>query len=188
MKDIITILKDLEIEIPEGKDADLKKAVNENYKTITDWQKQHDAREELEKQLNETKEALAKFDGVDEEGLKKQIEELNEKIKQNEADYTSKIAERDLNDLISKVIIDAKGKDASKIIKLLDMASIKDSKNQKEDIEKAVKALAEDDVTKGMFGEPEPTKEGQGNFPGNVDKKGGSTELTMSSALAEHYK
>lgn len=188
MKEILAILKDLGIEVPEGKSEELTKAVNENYKTINDWQKQHDAKEELSKQLNETKEALKKFDGVDAESLKKEIEALNETIKKNEADYTSKIAERDLHDLVNSVILSNKGKDADMIIKLLDMASIKESKNQKEDIEKAVKALAESEVTKGMFGEPEPEKKGSGNFPGEVKKGTEGQEVTMGSALAEYYK
>ena len=48
MKNIETILSDFGITIPEGKAADLRKAVAENYKTVAEFaklQERHDALE-----------------------------------------------------------------------------------------------------------------------------------------------
>ena len=53
-------------------------------------------------------------------------------------------------------------------MRLLDTETLKASKNQKEDISAAIKAMTEDDVTKGMFGETEPEVTQTGNIIGTV--------------------
>ena len=37
MKNILTILKELGIDVPKDKESDLDKAVQENYKTVADY-------------------------------------------------------------------------------------------------------------------------------------------------------
>ena len=77
----------------------------------------------------------------------------------------------------------AKGKDAEKIIKLLDVESLKASKNQKEDIAAAIKAMAEDDVTKGMFHTDEPEQMGTANVIGGISGGSGSTADAQMRAV-----
>ena len=77
MKNIETILSDFGITIPEGKAADLRKAVAENYKTVAEYTK--------------VQGKLAAFDGVDVAALKGQITTLTNDL-QTERDNRKKDA------------------------------------------------------------------------------------------------
>lgn len=157
--------------------------VNENYKPIADWQKQKDKVESLETTLAETKESLSKLEGVDEAAWKKKVEELEARMAEKDKEYEAKIADRDFSDLIEKSISSAKGKNVKAIKALLDIESLKGSKNQQDDIEKALKSLAEAEDSKMLFGEPEPTKIGEGNPIGTVKKDGSATMTGVEKAF-----
>lgn len=152
MKNIETILKDFGIEIPEDKKTDFLKAVGENYKTISDWQRQKEKAEDFEKQLGTAKEELKKFEGVDAEDLKKQVADLNRKLGDQEKEYQSKIADRDFHDLVDKAITKHKGVNAKAIKALLDLETLKGSKNQETDVDKALAELVKAEDSKMLFG------------------------------------
>lgn len=152
MKNIEAILAELGIEIPEDKKADLLKAVGENYKTINDWQRQKEKADDLATQLGTATEELKKFEGVNAEDLKTQIENLNKKLKEQETEYQSKIADRDFQDLVDKAIAKHKGVNAKAIKALLDMEALKGSKNQETEIDKAIVGLTEAEDSKMLFG------------------------------------
>lgn len=155
MKNIETILKEAGITLTEEQSSSITKAVDENYKPIADWQKQHDKVQNLTEQLDTAKESLKKFDGVDADGLKKQVEDLKKELEDKDAEYQEKIADRDFQDMLKDAIAGAKGKNAKAITALLDVDSLKASKNQKEDVEAALKKLTEAEDSKMLFGEPE---------------------------------
>lgn len=87
MKDIFTILSGLEIAIPEDKKEDLRKAVSDNYKTVAEYQKKVDALEKAEAEANTAKEAIAKFEGIDPEKLKEEVETYKKAAKDIEDKY-----------------------------------------------------------------------------------------------------
>jgi len=194
MKNIETILKEAGIEVTEDQLKKVNEAVKENYKTVNDYQKQVDKTENLQETLEETqtaleeaKENLKKQEGVDAEALNKTIEDLKKQIKDNENEYNNKIAERDFNEMLEKAVTGAKGKNLKAIKALLNIEDLKKSKNQKEDIENALKDLAKAEDSKMLFGDPEPEKKGSGNPIGEVKKTGEGAADTLRSALAEHY-
>lgn len=172
MKNIEQIIKEAGIELTEDQAKKIEDGVKENYKTAADYAKQTDKIKSLEDSLTATKEALAKFDGVDAEAMTKQIKELNDKIEQTKADYESKIATRDFEDSVKKAITAAKGVNEKAIMALLDIDTLKASKNQQADIEAAVKALTEADDSKMLFGEPAPENLGKGNPIGTIKNDG----------------
>ena len=173
MKNIFEIMKDYGLEVPEDKKKDFEKAVLENYKTAADYEKQTDKVTNLTEQLNETKEAMKKFEGVDPEDLKKQIADLNQKLTDKDTEYQTKLADRDFQDNVKGVIAKYKGKNEKAIMALLDVDTLKASKNQNEDLEKAVKALTEADDSKMLFGEAEAQVTGRGNPIGTFTNGGG---------------
>lgn len=152
MKNTEAILKDFGIEIPEDKKTEFLKAVGENYKTISDWQRQKEKVDDLTTQLDTAKGELKKFEGVNAEDLKTQIADLNKKLKDQETEYNSKIADRDFHDLIDKSITKHKGVNAKAIKALLDLDALKGSKNQEADVEKALAELAKAEDSKMLFG------------------------------------
>ena len=108
----------------------------------------------LTDQLNTTKEALKTFEGVDPEALNQQIADLNQRLQDNDAAWRMKIAERDFNDMLTETITKAGGRNAKAIASLMDLQALKESKNQKEDIQAAIDAVkAENDY---MFISNEP--------------------------------
>lgn len=181
MKNIEAILKDLGIEVPEDKKADLTKAVNENYKTIADWQKQKDKVEDLTGQLQTAKDGLKKFEGVDAENLQKQISDLTKELKDKDAEYQAKIADRDFQDLLGAAITKHKGLNAKAIMALLDMETLKGSKNQQADVDKAIAELAKAEDSKMLFGSVDPV--GKMDPIGKVGGGGTGNDLSKMRAI-----
>lgn len=180
MKNIETILADFGLSVPEEKKVDFLKAVNENYKTINDWQNQKNKVDELTTQLNTAKDELKKFDGVDAADLKNQISQLNTKLADQEKDYEAKIADRDFQDIVGAVITKYKGINAKAIMALLDIDALKGSKNQQADVEKAIVALTEAEDSKMLFGSSEV---GKMNPIGKVGSGSASGDLSKMRAI-----
>lgn len=194
MKNIETILKELGIELTDEQKEKLKKEHNENYKTIKEYQDKVDKIENLEntvKETNETlkttQEKLKEFEGVDTKALNDEIEKLKQTITDNESSYKAKIEERDFNDLIEKAIAGKKGVNSKAIMALLDMDALKESKNQAQDIETQLDALAKAENSKMLFGEPEPKNIGKGSSAGEVRKGGSNEDESLHDAIANHY-
>lgn len=182
MKNFETILSENGITLTDEQKTAIAKAVGENYKTITDWQKQVDKVNNLSDQLTETKTALQKFDGVDAEGLKGQIADLEKKLADKDAEYQTQIADRDFNDMLKGAIAEAKGKNAKAITALLDVDALKASKNQSADIASALKTLAEAEDSKMLFGDAEPPVIGRGNPIGTLTNGGAHDDLAAMRA------
>lgn len=172
MKNILTILTDLSITLTDEQKTAITKEVGDNYKPIADWQKQVDKVTNLTEQLTTTKEDLKKFDGVDADGLKAQIKDLENKLSDKDTEYQAQIADRDFSEILKDSIAQANGKNAKAIKALLDIDSLKASKNQSKDIEDAIKALSEAEDSKMLFGEPDPTVVSKTNPIGLVTKPG----------------
>lgn len=132
-----------------------------------------------EGKVETTEEALKKFDGVDVDDLKDQIEKLGKDLKQKDTDYQQKIADMEFNTALDAAITAAKGKNTKAIRALLDIDTLKTSKNQQEDMKAAIaQAAKENDYLFGDANQPhyEPPAGGKPN-----------TVSDMASALAEHY-
>lgn len=194
MKNILTILKELGIEVPKDKEESLNTAVAENYKPVADYDKQKeklDAANDTIKAndiaMKDLQTKLDEFKDADVTGLKQRISDLETEKTNIKKDYDAKMADRDFNDLVKESITALKGKNAKAITALLDVESLKASKNQKEDIAAALKALSEAEDSKMLFGEPEPKPAGTGNLIGQVTKPTTPQTDTLNSAIAEYY-
>lgn len=196
MENIFKIMKDFGIEMPEDKKEDFEKSVLENYKTVNDYNKQVESLNKANKTIKANDDAmkdlqtkLDAFKDVDVTKLNKTIEDLKAEKARIENDYKDKEAKRDFDDLIKDAITGAHGKNAKAITALLDVDTLMQSKNQKEDIAAAIKKLTEAEDSKMLFGEPEPQVKGGGNPIGNIgDGSHPNTTDSISSALKEYYK
>lgn len=145
MKNITTILEEAGLTLTEEQKKVVTKSVAENYKTIAEVEKKDTEIETLKGKLSTVEESLKKFDGVDPEGLKKQIADLNTSLATKDKEYQQALADRDFNDILKSSITEAKGKNATAITALLNLDALKASKNQKEDIATAINTLKESD-------------------------------------------
>lgn len=137
-----------------------------------------------EKTISGLKNDLGEFKDVDVSGLQKKITDLENDIKTKDAAHRQEISDRDFNDLLKESIAAVNGKNAKAITALLDVDTLKTSKNQKEDISAALKALTEKEDSKMLFGEPDPNPVGTGNLIGQVRKNAPSADdAAMRAAM-----
>ena len=172
MKNMETILADSGITLTDEQKSSINKAVAENYKTVADYDKQKDKLTNAEDKVKTLTESLDKFKDVNVEELSETVTDLKEQLKKKDDDYASQIADRDFSEIVKDSIAKANGKNAKAIKALLDIDTLKGSKNQKEDIEKAIKELSEAEDSKMLFGEPDPTVITKTNPIGQVIKSG----------------
>lgn len=154
MKNIYDILNDFGLEVPEEKKADFDKAWKENYRTKADYDKVAGQRDEYKSSLDTVNAKLKEFDGVDVAELKGRIETLQGDLKKKDDEYAAKEAERAFNDSLDKAITAAGGRNPKAIRGLLDLETLRGSKDQTEDIKKALEAVKESDAY--LFRSDEP--------------------------------
>lgn len=123
---------------------DLKKLQKENENLISD-------RDTWKEKAETAEETLKGFEGIDPAQVQKQLEEYKEKADAAEKEYNRKIAERDFEDMLSASIKEANGKNAKAIRALLDTESLMKSKNQKEDVKKALDNLKSAEDSSFLF-------------------------------------
>ena len=188
MKNIFEIMKEYGLEVPEDKKKDFEKAVLENYKTMTDYDNQtrkldaaNDTTKASDTAMKDLQDKLDGFKDVDVSGLNQRIKDLETEKTNIQKDYDAKIADRDFNDLVKESIAAVNGKNPKAITALLDVETLKASKNQKEDIATALKALTEKEDSKMLFGEPEPNPVGTGHLIGQV--RGGNSTSADEAAM-----
>lgn len=187
MKNIFEIMKEYGLEVPEDKKADFEKNVLENYKTVSDYnnqkQKLDTANETIKANdtaIGDLKKQLEGFKDVDVTELKNRISTLESEKETIKKEYDDKIADRDFNDILKDSIATANGRNAKAITALLDIDTLKASKNQKEDIAAALKTLAEAEDSKMLFGENVQV-DGRGNPIGTV--KSGENQNTTTDQM-----
>ena len=168
MKNIENILKDAGLEVTAEQLAAIDKEVKENYKTVTDYEKQKDKLSAAEDKVKTLTESLDKFKDVDADKLNGEIADLKKQLEEKDKTFASQIADRDFDDLVKDAIAEAKGRNPKAIKALLDVEALKASKNQKDDVAAALKKLAEAEDSKMLFGEDQPAPVGKIGTIGKV--------------------
>ena len=130
-------------------------------------------RDNYKGQLETAQNALKEFDGLNVQHLQGKIDTLNNDLKNKETEYQNKIAEMEFNSVLDGAISKSGAKNAKAVKALLDLDTLKASKNQAEDITKALETVkSENDF---MFTSEEPIKNPVrdtgtgGGFAGNDD-------------------
>ena len=159
MKNIHEILKSYDIEIPADKKAEFDKAVLENYKTVAEAEKLRTARDTYKSQLDDATQKLEGFKGVNVEELQGKITALTDNLASQKAAFDKQLADRDFDDMLNTAITGSKAKNVKAVRALLDLESIKASKNQSADIEAALKKVKEENDY--LFTSEEPIDNGK---------------------------
>lgn len=179
MKNIHSLLSEIGFTVPEDKRADFEKTFTENYKTVSEVEKLRTSRDNYKSQLETTQAALKNFDDVDVENLKDEIKKLNGELETKENAYQAKIADMEFNFVLDTAVSKSGAKNAKAVKALLDLDNLKTSKNQADDIKKALETVKAENGY--MFGSDEPIK----NPVGATDTGGGTgSNLLASMRLA----
>lgn len=127
-------------------------------------------RDNYKDQLATATESLEKFKDVDPAAMQSEIENLNKQLKDKDEEYAAKEADRIFSDTVKEAIKSAGGRNEKAVMAMLDMDALKASKNQSEDIKKALEAVKESDAY--LFGSDEPFMNAVGATGGSADVGG----------------
>lgn len=108
MQNYEKILEDLGIEIPEDKKADLKKKMSENYKTVADYNKQAEKKDEYKTSLDEVQSKLADLEKEDVDGLKTKITTLTQELADEKEARAKEAKQTELRDKVKDFLSDKK--------------------------------------------------------------------------------
>lgn len=95
----------------------------------------------LKEQLAAANKTIEEFKGMDIDGIKQAAEEWKQKAEQAENEAKAKIADLEFESTLKEAVSSAKGRNAKAIRALLDVEALKASKNQSEDIRKALEEM-----------------------------------------------
>jgi len=98
----------------------------------------------LKTQLGDANKTIEGFKAMDIDGIKKAADDWKKKAETAEADAAAKIAGMQFDGLLTGAVSAAKGKNAKAVRALLDVDTLKASKNQEADIKTALEALKKD--------------------------------------------
>ena len=127
-------------------------------------------RDNYKDQLATATESLEKFKDVDPAAMQSEIENLNKQLKYKDEEYAAKEADRIFSDTVKEAIKSAGGRNEKAVMAMLDMEALKASKNQSEDIKKALETVKESDAY--LFGSDEPFMNAVGATGGSADVGG----------------
>lgn len=114
-----------------GRDIEKERSKRADYDTIKE-------------QLAAANKQIEEFKGMDIDGVRKAAEEWKAKAEQAERDASERIAEMEFNGTLREAITAAKGRNVKAISALLDVPTLRGSKNQAEDIKAALEALKQE--------------------------------------------
>lgn len=100
--------------------------------------------ESIKEQLQTAKDGLKAFEGVDVAQLQGEISKLQGQLAEKDKEWQSKLDDMTFDAKIKDAIAAAKGKNAKAIAALLEIDTLKASKNQDADIKTAMEALQKD--------------------------------------------
>lgn len=127
-------------------------------------------RDNFKEQLDTTQKTLKKFEGVDIDKLQGEITKLTGDLEAKDLEYQSQIAERDFNSLLDSHISSVGARNAKAVKALLDVESLKASKNQENDIKTAIEACQKENDY--LFGSTEPINNPVGFTGGGASPSG----------------
>lgn len=167
MKNIHEILKEYGMEVPSEKKADFDKAWKENYRTKSEYDNAVNQRDNYKASLDDVNTKLKEFEGIDVKDLQGQITKLQGELKAKDEEYAAKEADRVFMDSIKEAVKTAGGRNEKAVIAMLDIDALKESKNQSEDIKKALEDVKKSDGY--LFGADEPINHPVGGVGGGAD-------------------
>lgn len=169
MKNIIEILKESNIELTKEQEESITKLVNDNYKTIAEFDKQKEKLSLAEKNAKDIQTKFDKFkenyEGVDVEELRKKINTLTNDIDTQKTNYETQISKMNLDSVLSAKAKEYGCKDFDLAKSQFNYDDLLNSKDQTNDIDKVFKTLKENKPI--LFEEKQNEPTAKGNIVGS---------------------
>ena len=161
-------------------DEQIKFVMAENGKDIN---REKQKAEGYKSQLDTTKETLKGFEGVNVADLQGKVAQLTADLAAKDAEYQSKLADRDFNDLVSRLASEYKAHDVKALMPFLDSDKLKASRNQESDVKAAFDTIKKE---KGYLFEDEKAPKLISSTPG-TDSKNDSPNTQANEALRSFF-
>lgn len=172
----------------------IKKVFALNGKDVESIKKQLEAKEKeletsnsekstMQKNVDELKEQLKAFDGVDVQGLNSKIKELQTKMDEQAKAFEGEKLERAFQEKLDSFITKKNGRNTTAIKSLLKVDDLRKSNNQDSDIENALDELAKAEDSNFLFGSDEPLKKGVGATGGASGSKDDEDEALINKIM-----
>ena len=190
MQKLIETLKSFGIEIPEDKQADVKKALSEHYKNAGEVSKtlaKVEGERDAWKDRAETAEnTLKSFDGIDPESIKGELATWKQKAADAEKEYNDKIYERDFADALKAALEDVKFSSAS--AKKAVMADIKGAGLKLKDgkilgLNDLLEQMKKDDASAFVDDDQEQAEQNQARFTTSISKNTQPGKMTKADIM-----
>lgn len=120
----------------------IDKIMTENSNDINNVKKKSETeRDNYKEQLETAQTALKEFEGIDVKELNGKIKQLTDDLAAKDTEYQTKIADMEFNSVLDSAIAGVKAKNSKAVKALLDLETLKSSKNQSEDIKSALEKV-----------------------------------------------
>lgn len=156
----------------------------ENGRDIEAAKKPYADYDAIKDRLETAEDGLKAFDGVDITKLQGEISKLKDDLVKKDTDWQEKLDGMAFDGRIKDAINAAKGRNAKAIAALLDVDTLRSSKNQEADIKSALEALKKDSAY--LFEIDTPP--GYASGTGTQQHQGNTGASSLLGALQEKYK
>nr|DAI02375.1 MAG TPA: minor structural protein [Bacteriophage sp.] len=190
MQKLIETLGSFGIEIPEDKQADVKKALSEHYKnagevakTLAKVETERDAWKERAETAENT---LKSFEGIDPESIKGELATWKQKAADAEKEYNDKIYDRDFADALKAALEDVKFSSTS--AKKAVMADIKDAGLKLKDgkilgLNDLLDQMKEDDASAFVDDDQQTAMQNQARFTTGITHNNKPGKMTKADIM-----
>ena len=177
MKKIYEILSAMGVSLTDEQKKDFEKNFKEAYTPKADFDRLTAESNNYKSQLETAQTALQKFDGIDVDNLKGEIQKLTDDLQKKENEYQTKLADMEFNNSLDNAITASGARNLKAVRALLDVETLKGSKNRDADIKNAIATVkSENDYIFGTEHKP--------FMPVNPADVGGGKKMTLSEAMA----
>ena len=141
MKKIYEILSGIGLTVTDEQKKDFEKNFKEAYTSKADFDRLTAESDNYKSQLETAQTALQKFDGIDVDNLKNEIQKLTADLQKKENEYQTKLADMEFNNSLDNAITASGARNLKAVRALLDVDTLKGSKNRDADIKNAIAAV-----------------------------------------------
>lgn len=118
--------------------------MDENGRDIEAAKKPFADYETVKSQLRKANETIEGFEGMDIDAIRKQADQWKQKAEQAQRDAAAQVAEMEFGGRLTAAITGAKGRNAKAVLALLDLDTLRASKNQEQDIKAALEEVKQE--------------------------------------------
>lgn len=187
MQNIESILKEFNLEIPEDQREAFRVRFHENYKTVTDYNKAAQERDDWKTKAETAEETLKGFEGIDPAQVQAELDRWKQTAEDAKADFERKLYDRDFSDALNsemeayKFTSEAAKRDVMSQIKAAELR-LKDGKIL--GLSDLVEQIKKTDASAFVDEQQERLESSRARFTQPISQRGGGTGKTKDEIMA----